>query len=55
MFFDMGKIFKKGAIFMCTILRMENVGESKDVVLFYGVNPFNEAPILRHKVHYMLE
>ena len=36
-FFDMEKIFKKGAIFMCTILRMENVGESKDVVLFYGV------------------
>ena len=37
---------------MCTILRMENVGESKD---FIGVNPFNEAPILRHKVRYMLE
>lgn len=55
MFFDMEKIFKKGAIFMCTILRMENVGENKDIILFYGVNPFNEAPILRHKVRYMLE
>ena len=40
---------------MCTILRMENVGENKDIILFYGVNPYNEAPILRHKVRYMLD
>lgn len=55
MFFDMEKIFKRERYFMCTILRVENVGKNKDTLLFYGVNPFNEAPILRHKVHYMLE
>ena len=40
---------------MSTVLRMENVGKDKDVILFYGINPFNEAPVLRCKVLYMIE
>lgn len=31
-------------------LRMENVGQNKDLVYFYGVNTMNETAILRQRI-----
>ena len=39
---------------MCTILRMENVGENKDVLLFYGINDMYEVAVLRQKITYLV-
>ena len=36
------------------ILRMENVGEDKHTLLFYGVDCVDEVPILRQKVTHLI-
>ena len=39
---------------MSTVLRMENVGENRDVLLFYGINDMYEVAVLRQKITYLI-